>query len=802
MSKSQYNNSNVSLAAGQQFTGIGESTGTYVEISVSIKSDRDATVHVEQSADKLNWDIRSTHAYKASQGGTSIAVGSKHQWFRVIVLNSSGSAQSYMRMTTYKLEEFSSAVSVGTDGDGVKRNILVDSDGKLSVSLSGTVGPAGQSAYQLAVAEGFTGDETAWLASLVGATGPAGATGATGATGAQGIAGVAGTNGTNGTNGIDGAEGQRGLPGINGSNGIDIKVKGTLTTAQIIALPEAGLLVNDAYFSSDEFKLYVFSGVQWVASESLRGPAGAVGSVGPAGVAGDSVLVLGTLASAALLPLNAMVGHAYFLSDTFELAVSRGPTLWTFSDSLRGATGATGATGAVGATGEVGAGVVARGSVADLTALNAIINMTVGDLYIVESDYKMYIWNGTLWRSSGVSMRGPQGEQGIQGLQGTVGSVGARGFSIVVGGNVANSSALPTGYNGDDIGKTWFVNDIYSMAVWDGTAFQYSASLRGATGEPGIQGQVGETGYSIIVLGQVADSAELATVSAGFGFTDTGKTYVKLDSYSYEVWNGVTFVSSGNLRGAPGANGADGADGADGTNAINLQVLGSVADAAALAAVSAGWTNQQINQAYFQDDNFTLNIWNGTSFVSSGSLRGEQGVQGVQGETGATGPTGATGEIGPQGPAGVMPAPTIISYEVSSGTGGGTGTAATWNIRPLNSIFNSGGNGGIGLSANKIVFTTAGTYKVEFTGAVFDAGLHKSRLRNITTATTLGVGMSGHCSNANDGHSEGVKVITVAANDEVELQHWLSINTTNNLGDPVSSGELELYARVVIERLS
>lgn len=57
----------------------------------------------------------------------------------------------------------------------------------------GAPGADGASAYDVAVAEGFVGDETAWLASLVGADGADGATGATGATG-PGVA-VGGTTG-------------------------------------------------------------------------------------------------------------------------------------------------------------------------------------------------------------------------------------------------------------------------------------------------------------------------------------------------------------------------------------------------------------------------------------------------------------------------------------------------------------------------------------------------------------------------------------------------------------------------------
>ena len=45
------------------------------------------------------------------------------------------------------------------------------------VDISGATGPNGISAYEVAVIEGFVGNETAWLASLVGATGATGATG-------------------------------------------------------------------------------------------------------------------------------------------------------------------------------------------------------------------------------------------------------------------------------------------------------------------------------------------------------------------------------------------------------------------------------------------------------------------------------------------------------------------------------------------------------------------------------------------------------------------------------------------------
>ena len=67
-----------------------------------------------------------------------------------------------------------------------------------AAGAAGDAGAAGQSAYELAVAEGFVGDETAWLASLVGAQGDPGN---------DGNDGINGTNGDDGLDGSDGADG-------------------------------------------------------------------------------------------------------------------------------------------------------------------------------------------------------------------------------------------------------------------------------------------------------------------------------------------------------------------------------------------------------------------------------------------------------------------------------------------------------------------------------------------------------------------------------------------------------------------
>ena len=65
----------------------------------------------------------------------------------------------------------------------------------------GLPGENGKSAYQIALENGFVGNEEAWLASLVGPTGPQGAPGRNGSDGAQGPQGVPGEKGDPGVQG-------------------------------------------------------------------------------------------------------------------------------------------------------------------------------------------------------------------------------------------------------------------------------------------------------------------------------------------------------------------------------------------------------------------------------------------------------------------------------------------------------------------------------------------------------------------------------------------------------------------------
>lgn len=109
----------------------------------------------------------------------------------------------------------------GNNGDTIHLDDLVPAQ----APGGGTTGTPGESAYEIAVEEGFAGTVTQWLASLIGPAGPTGSTGATGPAGAAGAAGATGPKGDTGATGatgpagVDGSTGPQGDPGQQGPAG-------------------------------------------------------------------------------------------------------------------------------------------------------------------------------------------------------------------------------------------------------------------------------------------------------------------------------------------------------------------------------------------------------------------------------------------------------------------------------------------------------------------------------------------------------------------------------------------------------
>ena len=155
--------------------------------------------------------------------------------------------------------------------------------------VAGNDGADGLSAYEVAVADGFVGTDTEWLASLVG---PEGLPGIDGQDGSQGIQGVAGSDGIDGdsayaialTNGFVGTEaewltsliGDQGVPGNDGADGSQ-GLQGNPGVDGIDGLSAYAIAVLEG-FVGDE--------TAWLAS--LVGPQGETGLQGDTGPAGTT----------------------------------------------------------------------------------------------------------------------------------------------------------------------------------------------------------------------------------------------------------------------------------------------------------------------------------------------------------------------------------------------------------------------------------------------------------------------------------------------------------------------------------
>lgn len=173
----------------------------------------------------------------------------------------------------------------GTDGD----------DG-----IDGDDGAPGISAYQVAVNNGFVGNEAAWLLSLKGTDGDDGAPGSDGDDGADGLsayqlavnAGFVGNqaawllslNGTDGAPGADGDDGAPGSPGAPGADGDDGAPGADGDSAYMVAL-------TNGFSGSEAAWLLSLKGADGDdGAPGADGDDGAPGSPGAPGADGDDGL--------------------------------------------------------------------------------------------------------------------------------------------------------------------------------------------------------------------------------------------------------------------------------------------------------------------------------------------------------------------------------------------------------------------------------------------------------------------------------------------------------------------------------
>lgn len=133
-------------------------------------------------------------------------------------------------------------------------------------------------------------------------------------------------------------------------------------------------------------------------------------------------------------------------------------------------------------------------------------------------------------------------------------------------------------------------------------------------------------------------------------------------------------------------------------------------------------------------------------------------------------------------------------------TDAGASVAGTYTARPSWFIESDSLGLVVGTTGAKLVFAAAGVYIVHIMCPGYSCGLHRIKLRK-TTATAadklIGSGVEAGPGVQNMASLEGV-VVTAAANEEYEIQHWCEKTHTKGLGRAVGDTLDEIYGRIEI----
>lgn len=145
-----------------------------------------------------------------------------------------------------------------------------------------------------------------------------------------------------------------------------------------------------------------------------------------------------------------------------------------------------------------------------------------------------------------------------------------------------------------------------------------------------------------------------------------------------------------------------------------------------------------------------------------------------------------------------------VRDEKANGTNAGTNVAG-WQTRALNTV-KANTITGASLAANEITLPP-GTYSVRAVAPAYYVSRHRLRLKNVTAGTTLLVGVVAAAVNDVSNSSETLAYlegyISLTTPTVVRIEHYCQGATANvGLGVATSSGEVEVYTDVIIERVS
>lgn len=154
-------------------------------------------------------------------------------------------------------------------------------------NVSGKTGADGKSAYQIAVENGFSGDEKTWLESLIGKQGEQGLQGEKGIDGksAYELAKATGYTGSE-SEWLESLKGADGAPGKDGKDGSSVSLKNSAD--------ECTVANSDAYIDKENYHIYIFRGevdgerkFDDLGEFAIVGPQGPQGEKGEQGIQGE-----------------------------------------------------------------------------------------------------------------------------------------------------------------------------------------------------------------------------------------------------------------------------------------------------------------------------------------------------------------------------------------------------------------------------------------------------------------------------------------------------------------------------------
>ncbi len=556
----------------------------------------------------------------------------------------------------------------GTDGDSAYQiwEAQPDNVGKTEAEfLLSLKGADGKSAYQIAVDEGFVGDETAWVTSLKGEAGQSaydiwvalpdnvgkseaeflesleGADGESafevwqaqagnaGKTEAEFIASLKGNPGTPGLSayqvwlaaGNTGTEaqfiaslkGQDGTDGTDGKDGAPINVIATVSQTDFDTIVAEGESASgDAYFVEDF--IYVFNGTDWVKSPSLKGPTG------------SGLNYLGVWPNGQALPL----GPTYNPGDTYMWQNN----MWTLMEQPTRAWVATGVPGPQG------------------KSAYTVWTEQAGNAGKTEAEFIASLKGNP----GDEGPDGPQGKSAFQvwqelpgnagkteaeffvALTGAPGTDGENAVAFTIQGQLSDVSELPIP---GEATKAYYVGQNLYVWIDSNDAYENLGSLNGASAYQIWLSQPGNTG-----------------TEADFLASLKGKS-----AFELAVEDGYTGTQAEWLLSLKGT------DGTDGTDGKNLQVKGIQANEAAIKALA-----DPVDQdAWIADDTGHLWIYVDTTWIDAGPFRGPAGADGTDGTNGVNGQS--TYELWEEQPgnAGKTEAEFLASIKGADGTDGTNG---------------------------------------------------------------------------------------------------------------------------------